>query len=188
MELRGEDSFSAHVKEAFSNHIKRTKKIDINNFKYVFQPAGLDNMHDIEKQKAANKLYSRILINHVKGEKGDFAEYDCDISFSVEEYKELNQTFKENLRNEAALAQGVFSLKIIKIGNIVVAKNKHKFAYIKQEYLRSGLNGDVEVIDYYIFNNDEMVKLTTSFRVSERKLWEKDFEKIINTFSFNTKK
>ena len=74
------------------------------------------------------------------------------------------------------------------IYDIEIKKNKHKFVYIKQGYIRKGIRGDVYIVNYHIGNNNEMVRLTISYRILEKDLWEKDLEKIIDTFRFNVKK
>jgi hypothetical protein len=63
------------------------------------------------------------------------------------------------------------------------------FSYIKMSFIRQiGNNPSVKVFGYRFFNYDEEVELTISYRVPESNLWEEDFEKIIDTFSFTTKK
>jgi hypothetical protein len=79
-------------------------------------------------------------------------------------------------------------LDIVNIYNINISKNANKIIYIKHKYERKGLNGNVKVVDYYLYNNDEMVKLTISYRISESNLWENDLDKIIDTFHFKEKK
>ena len=79
------------------------------------------------------------------------------------------------------------NIELLDIEDIKVGKNVEKYVYIKQSYSRKGLNGNVKVTDYYFHNNSEMVKLTLSYRISENNLWKKDFDKILDTFSFTTK-
>jgi hypothetical protein len=95
--------------------------------------------------------------------------------------------FKDNLLAQAEQMKQMGS-ELINIENVKVGKNANKFVYIKQQYTRKGLNGNVKVADYYIHNNNEMVKLTISYRISESNLWKSDFNKIIDTVSFNIKK
>lgn len=80
------------------------------------------------------------------------------------------------------------NMELLNISDIKISKNINKYVYIEQQYERKGLNGDVKVIDYYLHNNDEIVKLTISYRISESDLWKTDFDKIVDTFSFTTKK
>lgn len=80
------------------------------------------------------------------------------------------------------------NMELLNISDIKISKSINKYVYIEQQYERKGLNGDVKVIDYYLHNNDEIVKLTISYRISESDLWKTDFDKIIDTFSFSTRK
>jgi hypothetical protein len=194
MELRNENSFMSLGKEILRDKLKSIKKIDVGDFNFVFQPAGNDNVTNLDRQKKALDLYARVLISYDKSNLGDYASWNDDITYSQSEYNELNKTFKDNLLSQAAhmkkmgIENPFINIEIINIENIKVGKNANKFVYIKQQYTRKGFNGNVKVTDFYIHNNNEMVKLTISYRVSEINLWEADFSKIIDTFSFTTKK
>lgn len=187
MELRNENSMMSLGKAIVKDKIINTKKIDIGDFNFVFQPVGSDDVQDLERQKKALALYARILIQYQKGRIGDFFVWDEDITYTQDEFNQLNKSFKDNILSEAVQIKELNS-EIIEIDDIEIKKNDNKIVYIKQLYIRKGFNGDVKVIDYYLYNNDEAVKLTISYRLSEKNLWEKDFDKIIDTFSFNSKK
>jgi len=189
MELRNENSFISLGKELMRDKLQSIKKIDVGDFNFVFQPTGTDDIQDHENQKKALKLYSRVLISHLKGKNDDFFRWNDDITYTQSEYNELNKSFKDNLLGELKKAKQIGAeMEILNISDIKIAKNVNKFVYIKQQYERKGLNGNVKVADYYLYNNNEMVKLTISYRISESNLWETDFNKIIDTFSFNSKK
>lgn len=187
MELRNENSMMALGKEIYRDKINNIKKIDIGEFNFVFQPAGTDDVQNLDRQKKALSLYARVLINYQKGGKDSYMSWNDNTLLTQSEYNELNKDFKNNLLSQAEQAKQM-GIEIISIENIKVGKNAKKFVYIKQSYIRQGLNGNVKVTDYYLFNNSEMVKLTISYSISESSLWEKDFDKILDTFSFNSKK
>ncbi|NCA78606.1 MAG: hypothetical protein EOM76_00175 [Sphingobacteriia bacterium] len=132
-------------------------------------------------------LYARVLINYQSGQKDDYMSWNDDVSMSQLEYDELNKSFKSTLLSYSDQMKQM-NQELLKIEDIKVDKNAQKWVYIKQPYIRKGLNGNVKVVVYYLFNNSEMVKLTINYRFSESNLWEKDFEKILDTFSFNIKK
>lgn len=189
MELRDENSFMSLGKEIIKDEIQSIKKIDVGDFNFVFQPEGTDDVQNSDNQKKALALYSRVLVSYQKGETDDFIRWNDNITYSQEEYNEVNKTFKDNLLAELNKAKQMgMNMELLNISDIKIAKNANKFVYIEQQYERKGLNGNVKVIDYYLHNNDEMVKLTISYRISESNLWKTDFDKIINTFSFTTKK
>ncbi len=187
MELRNENSLLSLSKEIMKDKMRNVKKIDVDEYNFVFQPKGADDITNIEKQKKALSLYSRVLIKYEKGKINDFMRWNDDISTTQTEYNELNKIFKNNLWSQNATFKQM-GVELISVRDIEIKKNKNKFVYIKQQYERKGLNGNVIVIDYYINNNDEGVKMTISYRVSESNLWKNDLEKIIETFNFTTKR
>lgn len=189
MELRDENSFVSLSKEIIKDRVQNIKKVDIGDFNFVFQPVGMDDIQNSTEMKKALDLYSRVLISYQKNNKEAFFKWNETVKYTQEEYNQLNKSFKNDLLKEAEqLRQMGIAVEFVKIDNIQIAKNANKFVYIKHQYIRKGLHGDVKVIDYYISNSNEMVKLTISHRVSESNLWESDFSKIIDTFSFTTKR
>jgi hypothetical protein len=189
MELRDENSFMSLSEEIMKDKFQSTKKIDVADFNFVFQPAGTDDVQNPENQKKALALYSRVLISYQKGTTDDFFRWNDNITFSQAEYYEVNKTFKDNLLAEFNKGNQMgLNMELLNISDIKISKNINKYVYIEQQYERKGLNGDVKVIDYYLHNNDEIVKLTISYRISESDLWKTDFDKIVDTFSFTTKK
>jgi len=184
MELRGENSDMALVKAMLVDQIKRTKKIDIVDANFVFQPAGTDDVQNPEKQKKALDLYARILISYHKGASDEYLRWNDDITYSQSTYNQLNKMLKDDILYEAKQ----MGTEIVSIDNVKIKKNTNKFVYFELQYIRKGLNGNVKVIDYYLHNNNEGAKLTISYRISDNNLWELDFSKIIDTFSFNIKK
>lgn len=190
LELRNEGSYISTVGKHVREEIKKVKKIDIDEFKFAFQPKGADDRSDVAKQKKALGLYARVLLSYEKGNKNDYLSWnDANIGLSSSEYQELNLILKEGLYEEIARAnQAGLNMRLLTVKNIKIEKNANKFVYIVQEYERSGLKGNVKVIDYYIHNNDEIVKLTLSYRISEENLWRNDFNKIIDSFNFNIRK
>lgn len=187
MELRNENSYMSLGKEILKDKLQTIKKIDIGDCDFVFQPAGTDDVQNSERQKKALALYARVLISYQKMETDDFPRWNDDITHTQAEYNDLNKEFKDNLLTDFNTAKQM-NMELLSLSDIKIAKNANKFVYIKQQYVRKGLKGNVKVVDYYLFNNNETVKLTISYRVSENNLWEADFNKIIDTFCFNTKK
>ena len=180
MELRNKSSIMAVGKQIFNNEIKNIIDVDIDNLDFVFQPTGIDNPKDIDERKKALALYARILISHVKGNVGDYLKWNDNIKHTNEEYNKMNDFFREELVQYPEL--------IVNIENVKIGKNANKTVYVEQRYIRKGTNGNVQVVDYYLQNNSECVKLTVSYRISEKDLWEDDFNKILDSFSFKIKR
>lgn len=187
MELRNKNSFVSPIKEYLNDKISYALKTNITEFNFVFQPEGFDDIQNLEQAIKASSLYARVLISYKEGQIGDFERWNGNITSLQADYNDLNKIFKDNLLSESKSAKQTV-VNLVSIEDIKIDKNANKFIYIKQSYIRTGLKGNVKVTDYYIYNNSEMVKLTISYRLSESNLWEQDFEKIIDTFSFNLKK
>ena len=186
MELRNENSHLSLIRKIFIDKDEYIKKFDLIDDNFIFQPVGLnDALGATDRQKQVINSYARILISHQKGNVGDFFGYE-DLSDLQEVSVDLNNLYRDNLitQFEQAKAMGI-EASLVKVDNIKIAKNPSNFVYIEQQYIRTGLDGDIQVIDYYIHNNHEMVKLTLSYRISQNRLWESDFNNIIDSFNFS---
>ncbi|MDD4058905.1 MAG: hypothetical protein PHO95_08435 [Bacteroidales bacterium] len=189
MELRGENSLMSLIAEVTADKLETIKKVKIVDSDVVFQPQGIDDDKNFDTQKKALALYSRVLISYHKGKKDEFFRWNENLSYTKQEYNELNKMYKDHLLAEYNKVKDMeVSFNLVSVSDIKIAKNINKVVYIEQQHERSGLNGNIKVINYYLHNNDEMVKLTLSYRISESNLWKKDFDKIIDTFSFTTNK
>ena len=115
---------------------------------------------------------------------GDFYKWNEKYEFTNSEYKELDEYFKD----EVVTPMTLMNIKLInwyplEFGNV------NGLSYIKISFTRQMANNPiVKVIGYKFFNTDEAVEITLSYRLSESEIWEADFSKVINTFSFKTKK
>lgn len=186
LELRNENSMMSLIKEISKDKLETIKKIDTGDVNFVFQPAGTDNLQNPDRRKKALDLYARVLISYEKATQDKFFSWDDDITYSQDEYNKVNKLFKENLLSSVK-QNSQTGIELVSIDDIEIGKNANKFVYFKQQYIRKGLNGDILVIDCYLHNSNEMVNLIISYRISESTLWESDFNKIIDTFSFTTK-
>ncbi|NCD07370.1 MAG: hypothetical protein EOL97_14755 [Spirochaetia bacterium] len=179
LELRDDNSFTALAADIIYDSYVTHKKIKMTKSQLVFQPKGSN-----ELDKEAFSKYSRILINYNKGEYGDFYKWNEKYEFTNSEYKELDEYFKD----EVVTPMTLMNIKLInwyplEFGNV------NGLSYIKISFTRQMANNPiVKVIGYKFFNTDEAVEITLSYRLSESEIWEADFSKVINTFSFKTKK
>lgn len=189
MELRGENSYMSLIQQVTTDKLETIKKIRLVGSDFVFQPIGTDDDNNPDNQKKALALYSRVLISYQKGKIDEFFRWDENLSYTNAEYSELNKMYKDNLLAEYnKVKEAEIGFNLVSVSDIKITKNINKVVYIEQQHERSGLNGNIKVINYYLHNNDEMVKLTLSYRISESNLWKNDFDKIINTFNFTTNK
>lgn len=179
LELRDDNSWTALAKEIVNDNIITHKKIEINKSQLVFQPKGTDKF----TEEALSK-YARIMIYYSKGEPGDFYKWNKKFDFSDKEYKELNEYYKNELDKLMTTLDGeIIEWYPLKFGNI------NGLSYMKVSFTRQTKNNPiVKVIRYNFFNWDEAMEITLSYRLSEMEIWASDFNKVINTFEFKSKK
>ena len=123
MELRDENSFMSLSEEIMKDKFQSTKKIDVADFNFVFQPAGTDDVQNPENQKKALALYSRVLISYQKGTTDDFFRWNDNITFSQAEYYEVNKTFKDNLLAEFNKGNQMgLNMELLNISDIKISK------------------------------------------------------------------
>ncbi len=160
VELRNES-------DEYTQCIKQTPYI--NSSTAVFQQKGLSNF-----TKGADKKYCRIMYQHALGNDGDF--------YRTTESEKIDS----DLYNELV---GIVELELVP-GTEFIEKPIIDWVEIEGanairiRYLRPGYNGagPVRCQMYLIGNSNEAVKLILSYRDSEAKLWEEDFNNIIKTF------
>lgn len=167
LELRNrDDRYTQEVKDISW----RGYKIDLS--KVVFQQKGLS-----VNAAEAFKTYSRIIIEHVKGQSGDF--------YKATEFEELGANdilYLQNQVEQDCIATGFHvigaaDVRWIKIGNIYG---------LEVAYIRSGTeNKRVQVYLYSFFNNNEKVTISLSYWLNDKDRWEKDFQNLIRTFAWN---
>lgn len=141
----------------------------------VFQQTGLSTNRAIYKN-----LYCRVLIDYYQCKdellpcKGDTLELDED--FFMDTILAVNEENK-------ALGGGQV-LKVLSADAVTLAESPAS----ELIYIREGMNGNspVVVATYNIFNYDEYVRLTLSFRQNETELWEEDFKRIRDSFKWTT--
>lgn len=147
----------------------------------TFQQKGLN-----ADAKSAYNKYCRVIIEYFKEDRsnptygrGDPVVVDRDVLYAV------NEAAKENCR-----ISGTPLMKIISTESMVI----NGFPVLYYSYRRMGWLKDdgkrqppVIVNVYTIFNKYEFVKLTFSYRESEREMWKSIHDSIIKTFSFTKK-
>jgi hypothetical protein len=179
MELRDDNSYISLVSDVVRDNYSVHKKIEITKPKLTFQPKGSDKL-----DKQALSKYSRILINYIKGEPGDFFKWNEEFDISSSEEKDLNEYFLE----EVTAPMEAINMKLIKWYPLEFS-SINGLSYIKQTFTRQmSDNPIVKVEKYTFFNYDESVSITLSYRLSERDMWASDFDKVINYFDFSNKK
>ncbi len=175
LELRDDNSFTALASDIIRDSYVAHKRIKMVKSQLVFQPRGSN-----ELAKEAFSKYARIMINYRKGEIGAFYKWNEKFEYTDSEYKEVDEGFRNDVVN--SMVNKDFKLinwYPLEFGEI------NGLSYLKISFTRQmGDNPTVKVVRYNLFNSNESVEITLSYRLSESELWSSDFENVINTFSF----
>lgn len=136
----------------------------------IFQQKYLSNM-----AKEGLDRYCRVMIQYVKGEKGDFLKY-----YESEEIDyELRCFFRELVVQEVSSLYDLIGEPSYRWVNV----NGYNAVEIK--WRRSGSNNYTTSCKMYLlFNDDEMSKIIISYRDQEKNIWLPDFDNIIKTFNW----
>lgn len=179
LELRDDNSFTALAADIIHDSYVTHKKIEMTKSQLVFQPKGSN-----ELDKEAFSKYARIMITYSKGEYGDFYKWNEKFELTESEYKELDDYFKNEVVNPMAM----MNIKLIKWYPLEFG-NVNGLSYMKTSFTRQMSDNPIVKVDKYnFFNSNEAVEITLSYRITESEIWKDDFSKVINTFSFKTKK
>lgn len=170
MELREKNSFD---EKSIKNIMERYYEVKPNINRVIIQPKGFEN-----NDYLAIEFYSRIIVEF---EKGDFKEFNIS-EFTKSDLAEINLFYKEVVQTDA----DKFKISISKISNTILKKIGNNLA-LYYSYTRGSAAGksDVLVAVYNLFLGDKAVKVTVSYRESEAGIWRNEFEKCIQSFSFN---
>jgi len=146
----------------------------------IAQPKGINDLDPV-----ALKKYCRIIVETVRGTKGDYAKLDEPLLVSEAELKEFDKEFKNQLEQQAAMwnAKGV-KMTILSWKPAKITHVNGVYALINT-YTRSINDAPSVLVQvYWIQNNDVMHTITISYRESEKDIWADDLGRVINTFKF----
>ena len=167
VELRKEDDVYTQVEK---NTDWYGYKIDLNMI--VFQQKGLSVM-----DPEAFKTYCRIIIDYQQGESGAFYKATEYENLSAEDIHYLQESTVQGIKGSGFEAIGTPEVRWVRIEDIYALEVACK---------RTGTEGNsTQVYRYFLFNNDENVLITLSYREKDAEIWKKDFENIIRTFRWN---
>lgn len=165
VELRNEE-------DAYSS-LLRSLNLTQNEGIVVFQQKGLSNQEAI-----ANGRYCRIMIQYIRGDRGDFMTTTETEAFDYEWKSVFDDMVKENIGPYAKLI-GDYTYKWRTINGA---------RCIQIDYRRTGSNFDSSipvVVRLALFQNDDrMVRIALSYREKDHELWKEDFEMVLNSFKW----
>lgn len=167
---------TVELRNEYDSYTKMLNDIlNISSENVVFQQKELSKL-----SKDAYGKYCRIICQYVSGEIGDFLK--ANEAEPIDE--ELIQVIHEMVGAE--LAPGMTIMGDIDIDWV----SNGSVNAIRAKYLRTGANGrgPVQCQIFLLFNNSEAVKVILSYRQSEYDIWNDDFEKVIYSFNWKTKK
>ncbi len=147
----------------------------------TFQQKGLNA--DV---KSAYNKYCRVIIEYFKEDRnnltygrGDHVIVDRDILYAV------NEAAKENCRISGTPLMKIISTESMRINGFpVLYYSYRRMGWLKDDGMRQP---PVIVNVYTIFNKYEFVKLTFSYRETERETWKSIHDNIVKSFTFINK-
>ena len=164
------------------NIISQNKKAQVNvstpSGHITFQQKGLNA--DV---KSAYNKYCRVIIEYFKEDRnnptfgrGETIAVDRDVLYAV------NDAAKENCRVSGTPLMKIISIESMTINGFpVLYYSYRRMGWLKEDGKRQP---PVIVNVYTIFNKYEFVKLTFSYRESEREVWKDIHNSIIKSFTF----
>jgi len=156
-------------------------KIEASPDRVIAQPKGINAF---DPQALAH--YCRIIVETDRGRRGEYESLGSPLAVSAGQLREFDSTFKQQMQQAAIMstAKGMKmellswqSSKVVRVNGVDA---------LKTTYTRSVNDGPPAIVNvYFIQNNDCMHRITISYRLSEKNIWEEDFDKVIYTFRFN---
>lgn len=167
---------TVELRKEYDKYTKMLNKVlNISSDNVVFQQKGLS-----ATTKGAYSKYCRIITQYISGQ--------------IEEFLKANETelIDEELRQmiyelvDAELAPGTTIIGDIDIDWV----SNGKINALRAKYLRTGATsgGPVQCQMFLLYNDCEAMKIILSYRQSESHIWNDDFEKVIYSFNWKTKK
>ena len=152
---------------------ERHKKISgVSASNVIFQQKDLNTFD----QRSFN-TYARVFIRTEIGRYGDFMRLH-NSSFSPSELRQLNNLYKNEIQQAAAISNGKLlewnNAKQIRVNGMTCVT----FGYTRQ----LGSNPPVRVTFYMFHNYDRMHVLSFEYRISDANTWEDSFSKILNSY------
>ena len=173
------NAFSIYIPntvELKTEYDKYTTPLQNNGYKYtndvaIFQQKGLSSSNPAN----IDEHYCRIMLQHIKGNYGDFLHsYETEI---------IDYEWRAILKEMVTSGLGIYTLlgeptyRWIDINGIKA---------IETTYRRTGNNNNTTIGKIYLlFNNNECVKIIIAYRESEKELWCPDLDNVIETFKWN---
>jgi hypothetical protein len=171
------------AKRVVDEHVKEVLEITKVPERVVAQQKGINSFNP-----KAFKRYCRIIVETEYGIQGEFQDIDAPLALSQEELTEINAALKQKIELISKKSQSTtFKMKVLTWNQVKIARISGIDA-LQLSYTRT-VNGASPVLvnTYIIQNNHAMHRITLSYRISEKQLWAKDFDKVIESFKFAKK-
>ncbi len=173
LELRKDGSVVALLANDIKENYEKVFNIGEIKSAIIFQPVGMNAL-----KKEAINLYSRVLIDLDRGKSGDFYTNLELKNLTASELSRINEVYKTSIIDMLSKIDS----KLLEWTPIRV-ESSNGAPYLKTEYLRqAGENHPVRVVIYAFHNSSEMIRISISYRETEKSFWKLDFEKIIRNF------
>lgn len=173
VEFRERGSFADSLANLIKNWDFRARGLSTPNYEYVFWPPRPTN------------TYARIMILLEESEFFEFMQKLSDTEIRNINNSEDMRLLSESWKKEAIDEMSALQMKMIKWNQIVYRKNKNNICYLHNSFIRQWADKPpVYVSKCTFYKNGVQMTITLSYRLSERQLWESDFNEVIDSFRF----
>lgn len=171
------------VAKELNDEFERILKLPSTNI--VFQQKDLNKDMDnvfsdnFDSEKGSNgkgfERYARVMLATLMNDTS--IKLFCESSpFSKSDLILVNRELKNQFSANITIVEW-FPIEFVKINQMCA---------LHISYVRKSVNAikpNVRVDEYQFFNDDRIHQLIMSYRINEEKIWKKDFEKILNSFT-----
>ena len=159
--------------QEYKDSIENIEKVDILESKLTLQPKGINEYNETSLSK-----YCRVMVETIIGNPNDFQSLNEKIIVSSADLSELYNQFKSQIQqgfnNTTFKLIEWYPITISEINGMDCIHIRYKRQFKDQPH--------VMVDSYRFFNNDRIIFLTISYRISEKDYWTSTLEKTLNSF------
>jgi hypothetical protein len=167
-------------KELSDKFLGLVLEIEASPDQVIAQPKGINSF-----DPQALKRYCRIIVETDHGRRGQYKSLDSPFAVSEQELLELDAILKQQIQQAATMSTAKGMKMVLLSWQPVKIVRVNGIDTLKTTFSRSVNDGPPAVVSMYLVqNNDCMHRITISYRLSEKSLWARDLEKVIDTFSF----
>jgi hypothetical protein len=173
LEVRNNNSHSAQVIRSVKN------QSGISTSQFIAQQKGLN-----QPTPQSQDYYARLMIKTTLGIPGEYKKLDQDLNLSATQLNQINNETREATENQAKMMNMAivkwYPVEVIQFNNMIC---------VKTQFIREQSGKPNTIVSQYRFQNfDRVHDITISYYVTKSEYYEKDFERMLNSFIITYRK